>query len=96
MLSNRLYIARISQPTWDIDTAGNWPPLVDEDTFWRCQSLLRTDGLVVPKERNNPDFSLRGFVTCGHCKKQRQRFQSLLFPEGLQIKNSEVRTAVSP
>lgn len=59
MLSNRLYIARISQPTWDIDTAGNWPPLVDEDTFWRCQSLLRTDGLVVPKERNNPDFPLR-------------------------------------
>jgi site-specific DNA recombinase len=68
MLSNRLYIARISQPTWDIDAAGNWPPLVDEDTFWRCQSLLRTDGLVVPKERNNPDFPLRGFLACAHCR----------------------------
>jgi site-specific DNA recombinase len=69
MLSNRLYIARISQPAWGIDAAGNWPPLVAEDVFWRCQSLLRTDGLIVPKERNNPDFPLRGFLTCGHCGK---------------------------
>ncbi len=69
MLANRLYIARISQSAWAIDTAGNWPPLVDEDTFWRCQSLLRTNGLIVPKERNNPDFPLRGFATCAHCGK---------------------------
>ncbi len=69
MLSNRLYISRIYQPAWGIDAAGNWPPLVEEDIFWRCQSHLRTDGLVVPKERNNPDFPLRGFVTCGHCGK---------------------------
>lgn len=69
MLLNRLYIGRISQPSWGIDTAGNWPPLVAEDIFWRCQSLLRTDGLIVPKERNNPDFPLRGFLTCGHCGK---------------------------
>jgi hypothetical protein len=27
---------------------------------------------------------------------QRQRFQALLFPEGLQIENGEVRTPVSP
>ncbi|HBL30984.1 MAG TPA: hypothetical protein DD490_29475, partial [Acidobacteria bacterium] len=69
MLPNRLYIARISQPAWDIDAPGNWPPLVDEETFWRCQSLLRTDGLIVAKERNNPDFPLRGFLTCAHCDK---------------------------
>jgi site-specific DNA recombinase len=69
MLSNRLYISRIHQPAWDIDAAGNWPPLVDEDVFWRCQSLLRTDGLIVAKERNNPDFPLRSFLTCGHCGK---------------------------
>lgn len=69
MLSNRLYIARISQPAWDIETAGNWPPLVEEDVFWRCQAHLRTDGLIVPRERNHPDFPLRGFLTCGHCEK---------------------------
>ncbi|HVG08202.1 MAG TPA: recombinase family protein [Thermoanaerobaculia bacterium] len=69
LLSNRFYIARIYQAGWDIDTAGNWPPLVEEDVFWRCRSLLRTDGLIVAKERNNPDFPLRGFVTCGHCRK---------------------------
>jgi site-specific DNA recombinase len=69
MLSNRLYISRIYQPTWGIDAVGNWPSLVDEDVFWKCQSLLRTDGLIVPKERNNPDFPLRGFFTCGHCHK---------------------------
>jgi len=69
MLPNRLYIARISQPAWDIEAPGNWPPLVDEEIFWKCQSLLRTDGLIVAKERNNPDFPLRGFLTCAHCGK---------------------------
>jgi len=33
MLENRLYISRISQPAWDIEGPGNWPPLIDEDTF---------------------------------------------------------------
>jgi site-specific DNA recombinase len=67
MLANRAYISRIVQRTWDIETAGNWPAMVDEGTFWRCQSLLATNGEIVPKERNNPDFPLRGFTTCGHC-----------------------------
>ncbi len=69
MLTSRLYISRIVQRTWDIETIGNWPPLVDEDTFWRCQSLLATNGEIVAKERNNPDFPLRGFAACGHCEK---------------------------
>ncbi len=69
MLTNQLYIARISQPTWEVETAGNWPPLVDDDVFWKCQSLLRSEGLIVAKERNHPDFPLRGFMTCGHCGK---------------------------
>jgi hypothetical protein len=69
MLTNRVYISRIVQRTWNIETVGNWPALVDEDTFWRCQSLLATKGELVPKERNNPDFPLRAFATCGHCGK---------------------------
>lgn len=69
MLTNPVYISRIVQRTWEIETAGNWPPLVDEETFWRCQSLLVTNGEIVPKERNNPDFPLRGFAICGCCEK---------------------------
>ena len=69
MLANRLYISRISQPAWDIEADGNWPPLLEADTFWQCQSHLATNGLIVAKERNNPDFPLRGFTTCIHCKK---------------------------
>jgi site-specific DNA recombinase len=69
MLANRLYIGRIAQPSWDIDTAGNWPPLVEDDTFWRCQTHLATNGWIVAKERNNPDFPLRGCTTCAHCGK---------------------------
>ena len=67
MLTNRVYISRILQRAWDIETIGNWPPLVDEDTFWRCQSLMNTNGEIVPRERNNPDFPLRGFAACGIC-----------------------------
>jgi site-specific DNA recombinase len=69
MLTNRVYISRILQRTWNIETVGNWPALVDEDTFWRCQSLLATKGELVPKERRNPDFPLRAFASCGHCGK---------------------------
>ncbi len=69
MLPSRLYISRILQPAWGIDAPGNWPPLIDDETFWKCQNLLRNGGLIVAKERNNPDFPLRGFLTCAHCGK---------------------------
>jgi len=68
MLMNQAYICRIIQRDWNIETVGNWPALVDEDTFWRVQSLITKNGEIVPRERNNPDFPLRGFATCGHCK----------------------------
>ncbi len=67
MLANPAYISRIVQRTWEIETSGNWPPLIDEETFWRCQSLIAKNGEIVPRERNNPDFPLRGFAACGHC-----------------------------
>ena len=69
ILMNRAYISRIYQRDWNIETVGNWPSLVDEETFWRCQSLIGTNGEIVPRERNNPDFPLRGFILCGYCGK---------------------------
>ena len=100
MLTNRVYISRIVQRTWDIETVGNWPALVDEDTFWRCQSLLATKGEIVPKERNNPDFPLRSFATCSHCGKpltgswshgRRQRYAYYHCPPKARCRKTNVR-----
>ena len=47
---------------------GDFEPLVDEATFYRAQAVL--DGRVVvagPRQRNHPDFPLRGFVRCETC-----------------------------
>ena len=47
---------------------GDFEPLVDEATFYRAQAVL--DGRVVvagPRQRNHPDFPLRGFVRCEAC-----------------------------
>ena len=41
---------------------------MDEATFYRAQAVL--DGRVVvsgPRQRNHPDFPLRGFVRCDVC-----------------------------
>ncbi len=70
MLASRVYIGRLVVKGWNLDVAGNWPALVAEDIFWRCQGLLQSTGLLITaKERNNPDFPLRGFVQCGRCGK---------------------------
>lgn len=45
--------------------ASGFEPVVDELTFYRAQAVL--DGRVVvagPRQRNHPDFPLRGFVRC--------------------------------
>jgi len=51
-----------------VSTRGDFEPLVDEATFYRVQAVL--DGRVVvagPRNRNHPDFLLRGFVRCERC-----------------------------
>ena len=49
---------------------GNFEPLVTEETFNRVQTALNGKRLsLTPYQRNHPDFPLRQFVRCGHCKR---------------------------
>jgi DNA invertase Pin-like site-specific DNA recombinase len=65
MMRNPIYIAKIESPDYGVSTQGDFEPVVDEATFYRAQAVL--DGRVVvsgPRQRNHPDFPLRGFVRC--------------------------------
>jgi hypothetical protein len=58
----------VESPDFDVSAKGNFEPLVDEATFYRAQAVL--DGRIVvagPRQRNHPDFPLRGFVRCEAC-----------------------------
>ena len=68
MLRNSIYIGMIESPEYGVSTRGVFEPLVSEQTFYRAQAIL--DGRVQvsgPRERNHPDFPLRGFVRCDRC-----------------------------
>jgi hypothetical protein len=68
MMRNPIYIGKIESPDYGVSVRGNFDPIVDELTFYRAQAVL--DGRVVvsgPRQRNRPDFPLRGFVRCEAC-----------------------------
>jgi site-specific DNA recombinase len=68
MMRNPIYIGKIESPDYGVSTQGDFEPIVDEATFFRAQAVL--DGRVVvagPRQRNHPDFPLRGFVRCEAC-----------------------------
>ena len=68
MMRNPIYIGKIESPDYGISTQGDFEPVVDEATFYRAQAVL--DGRVIvsgPRQRNHPDFPLRGFVRCDVC-----------------------------
>src|SRR4051812_29086669 len=70
MLRNRAYIAQIDVRDFGISTRGDFEPLVSEKIFFRVQAIL--DGrleITGPRERNDPDFPLRGYVCCESCGK---------------------------
>ena len=70
MLRNRAYIAQIDVSDFGISTRGDFEPLVTEKLFYRVQAIL--DGrleLNAPRQRNDPDFPLRGYVRCEACGK---------------------------
>jgi site-specific DNA recombinase len=67
-MRNPIYIAKIESPDYGVSTRGDFEPIVDEATFYRAQAVL--DGRVVvfgPRQRNRPNFPLRGFVRCDAC-----------------------------
>ena len=68
MMRNPIYVGKVESPDYGVSTQGDFEPLVDEATFYRAQAVL--DGRVVvagPRQRNHPDFPLRGFVRCETC-----------------------------
>ena len=70
MLRNRAYIAQIDVPGFGISRRGDFEPLITERIFFRVQGIL--DGryeVTAPKQRNDPDFPLRGYVRCEACGK---------------------------
>jgi hypothetical protein len=67
-MRNPIYVGRVESPDYGVSTKGDFEPLVDEATFYRAQAVL--DGRIVvagPRQRNHPDFPLRGFVRCDMC-----------------------------
>ena len=68
MMRNPIYAGKVESPDYGVSTRGSFEPLVDEATFYRAQGVL--DGRIVvagPRQRNHPDFPLRGFVRCEAC-----------------------------
>src|SRR6059058_2159165 len=68
MLRNRAYIAQIDVTDFGISTRGDFEPLISEKVFFRVQGIL--DGryeMTSPKQRNDPDFPLRGYARCETC-----------------------------
>ena len=68
---NKYYAGYIVSKKYGIDKKVNHIAMIDEDLFYRVQAILdgrsRTAGLKY--QRNNPDFPLRGHVTCATCRK---------------------------
>ena len=70
MLRNRVYVGRIDVQDFGISTRGDFEALVRERVFFRVQAIL--DGpyeVTSPKQRNDPDFPLRGYARCEACGK---------------------------
>jgi len=68
MMRNAIYIGKIESPDDGVSTRGDFEPLVDEAMFYRVQAVLHGRIMVAgPRQRNHPDFPLRGFVRCEPC-----------------------------
>ena len=68
LMRNPLYVGQDREPGLRRVDARRLRAAVDEATFYRAQAVL--DGRVVvsgPRQRNHPDFPLRGFVRCETC-----------------------------
>jgi Zn-finger nucleic acid-binding protein len=67
--SNPVYKGVIFSPKWGIEKKGAFEPLVSEDTFWRVQMVMSGKSPTAkPHHRANPDFPLRRFIVCEHCR----------------------------
>jgi len=70
LLRNPVYIGQIDVPDFGVSTRGDFEPLVTERIFFRVQAIL--DGryeVTAPRQLNDPDFPLRGYIRCESCGK---------------------------
>ncbi len=69
ILSNPLYAGKIEVPNWDISVNGQFEAIITESEFNKAQLIMRGRSSVKqPRNRNNPDFPLRG-TRCALCGK---------------------------
>ena len=70
LLRNNLYCGIISVPRWEIESKGKFEPIVSEELFYKVQQVRLGKGFVQETRlRMNPDFVLRGSLTCPECQK---------------------------
>ena len=70
MIKNPLYTGFGRSTLTEEPEKGDFEPLVNSDTFNRCQAILSgKKPAITPYHRNNPHFPLRRFVKCGYCGK---------------------------
>ena len=68
LLRKPVYAGQMVIPKWNIHCAGDFPSLVNPETFSRVQAILAgRHPSVSARLRSNPDFPLRHFVQCGKC-----------------------------
>jgi site-specific DNA recombinase len=68
MLRNPIYCGWIVIPSWSVRERGSFTPLVSEEMFRLVQDILDGKRLsITAHQRNNPDFPLRVFISCGAC-----------------------------
>jgi site-specific DNA recombinase len=69
MLRNPIYAGWVVIPEWSLKERGSFAPIVSDEQFRQVQDILDGKRLsVTAHSRNNPDFPLRVFLTCGSCQ----------------------------
>jgi len=68
LLRNPIYAGWVFVPKWDLRQPGDFESIVSDELWSTAQAVL--DGrqpILVPHERNHPDFPLRRFARCSAC-----------------------------
>ncbi len=68
ILRNPAYYGRVVIPKLGVDVLGKHTPIISEELYEQTQWIMRggDKSRKAPRNRNNPDFPLRG-LKCGYC-----------------------------
>lgn len=68
---NKFYTGMIVSKKYGQEMPGRHPAMISEELFYRVQRVLhgrnRNPRVLLKRDQNNPDFSLRCVVKCGGC-----------------------------